>query len=550
LLAGVTRTQSALADDDEANFRPGNLLVSRVVYDNNPNNVVAGVTLLPPNCVGSNCVTATAGGAYPEVFNNALADASFGITSKIILDQLTRSGSWISSLEVPNSSQRHIRSDSDQMVGSFSSKSEVALNLSTDKRFVTFMGYLAPIDALDASNSNTPFVVDPTNPVPGQSYRIVAKVDQHGRFTFTKTNAYSGNNGRAAILNNSFGANLLYTAGNAGNGGNPQPDGIIVGAGAQILTDANKPLKAQMDPGLPTPVGSFNITELGDKADKIGKDTHFRGLSIFNNVIYLTKGSGSNGVNTVYFIDTSGAADSNGNPHACPNGVGLPAPSATLPTTPIFYNSANLTVKGVFPYNMCVLKGFTTVLAKNTTNSFPFGVWFANATTLYVADEGDGANTFSAGTYTAAASQTTAGLQKWVFDAAQGQWNLAYVLAAGLDLGVPYTVRGYPTGSNPATGLPWSPATDGLRNLTGRVNRDGTATIWAITSTVSGSGDQGADPNKLVMITDNLAATSLPGGESFTTLRTARFAEVLRGVSFTPATGVPPHRDDEDDRGR
>jgi hypothetical protein len=549
-LAGLTHTPSALADDDEANFRPGNLLVSRVIYDNNPNNVAAGVTLLPPNCVGSNCVTATAGGTYPEVFNNAPVDGSFGITSKIVLDQLTRSGSWISSLEVPNSSQRRIRPDSDQMVSSFSSKSEVALNLSTDKRFVTFMGYLAAVDNLDVSNSNTLFVVDPTNPVPGQSYRIVAQVDQHGGFSFTKTNAYSGNNGRAAILNNNAGANFIYTAGNAGNGGNPQPAGIIVGAGAQILTAANEPLRAQMDPGLPTPVGSFNITELGDKADKIGKDTNFRGLSIFNNVIYLTKGSGSNGVNTVYFIDTSGAADSNGNPKACPNGVGLPSPSATLPTTPIIYNSANLATEGVFPYNMCVLKGFTTILAKNTTDSFPFGVWFANATTLYVADEGNGTNTFSAGTYTAAASQTTAGLQKWVFDATQGQWNLAYVLTAGLNLGVPYTVRGYPTGNNPATGLPWSPATDGLRNLTGRVNRDGTATIWAITSTVSGGGDQGADPNELVMITDNLAATSLPAGESFTTLRTAQFAEVLRGVSFTPGTGVPPHHDDEDDRDR
>jgi hypothetical protein len=60
-----------------------------------------------------------------------------------------------------------------------------------------------------------------------------------------------------------------------------------------------------------------------------------------------------------------------------------------------------------------------------------------------------------------------------------------------------------------------------LADLTGRVNRDGTAAIWAITSTVSGSG-QGADPNKMVMITDNLAATSLPAGETFTTLRTAR----------------------------
>ena len=54
--------------------------------------------------------------------------------------------------------------------------------------------------------------------------------------------------------------------------------------------------------------------------------------------------------------------------------------------------------------------------------------------------------------------------------------------------------------------------TDGLRNITGRVNRDGTVSIWAITSTVSGNGDQGADPNKLVLITDKLAATSAARG--------------------------------------
>ena len=35
-------------------------------------------------------------------------------------------------------------------------------------------------------------------------------------------------------------------------------------------------------------------------------------------------------------------------------------------------------------------------------------------------------------------------------------------------------------------------------------------------------------------ITDLLAATSLPGSESFTTLETAGFGEVLRGVSFAP----------------
>jgi hypothetical protein len=538
----------ALADDDDdAHFRPGNLLVSRSVYDSRAVNIVAGSTPLPPGCVGSACTPAAAGSDYPTVWNNDTVDGSFGITAKIVLDQLTRSGDLVSSLEVPNNLEHHGPSSSDQMVTSFSSKSEIALNLSTDKRFVTFMGYLAPVGAIDVSNSNTPGAFDPTNPVSKQVYRAVATVDEHGKFHFTKSNAYSGNNGRAAILNNSKGANVFYMSGNAGNGSNPQPDGIIVGAGAQIATAQNQPLSAQPDPGTPTPVGSFNITQLGDKADKIGKDDNFRGLAFYNNVVYLTKGSGGNGINTVYFIDTSGF-DSNNNPLACPNGVGLPNPAATAPITPIVYNAALLQTKGVFPYNICVLKGFPTTLAKSTT-AFPFGVWFANATTAYVTDEGNGTNTFDAGsgTYTAAAAQTSAGLQKWVFDAGQGAWKLAYVVNAGLNLGAPYTVNGYPTANNPATNLPWAPATDGLRNLTGQVNRDGTVTIWAITSTVSGNGDQGADPNRLVTITDKLAASSPVAGESFSTVRTARSGEVLRGVSFTPGTDAD-HDHDHDQR--
>jgi hypothetical protein len=516
-------------------FLPGNLLVSRVVYDNNPNNVQVGQSL-PPGCAPANCVTATTDGTYPDVWNNALVDGSFGITAKFMLDQLTPFGWPVGSIEVPNSSQFGVSPTTDQMVTSFSSKSEGALNLSTDGRYVTFMGYLAPIDMLDVSNANTPGVVDPTNPAPGQYYRVVAQVDQFGRFHFTETNAYSGDNGRAAILNNTGGADVLYGSGNAGNGSNPQPDGIIIGAGAQFLTPQLEPEAAQ-DPGQPTPLGSFNATQVGLKADKIGKDTNFRGLTIFGNAVYLTKGSGGNGVNTVYFVDTTGS-NANGNPLACPSGSGVPSASAALPTSPLAYNSAQLQTLGVFPYNMCVLNGFPTTAAKKDTAFFPFGIWFANANTLYVANEGDGDNTYSStsGTYTDAAAQTTAGLQKWVFDGTQ--WNLAYTLNAGLSLGVPYTVWGYPTGNNSATGLPWSPATDGLRNITGRVNWGGTATIWAITSTVSGNGDQGADPNKLVVITDTISATSLPSGETFRTLRSAGFGEAFRGVSFTPGTGA------------
>jgi hypothetical protein len=507
-------------------FFPGNLVVSRSVYDNNANNIAVG-TQLPPNCaktVGP-CAPATNNGTYPFVFNNDTVDGSFGITSKIFLDQITPFGFILNSLEVPNSLQSNVHTGSNQLVTSFSSKSEVALNLSTDGKLLTFMGYVAPVNTIDASNSNTPSVVDPTNPVGTTVYRAVATVDANGKFTFTETNAYSGNNGRAAVLNNTNGANFFYTAGNAGNGSNPQPNGVILGAGAQFIDPSTAPESFQT-PTTPTPLGSFSVTLLGDKADKVGKDDNFRGLTIFNNVVYFTKGSGSNGVDTVYFVDTAGTA--------CPKGVGIPAAGATLPIAPL--NVSGVNPQNGLPSNMCILAGFPTTLAKNlATPAAPFGLFFANSNTLYVADEGDG---FSSDTtlYTHAAAQTTAGIQKWIFNSSTKSWNLAYTLQSGLQLGVPYTVNNYPTGNNTATNLPWAPATDGIRNLTGSVDILGHVVLYGITSTVSGAGDQGADPNRLVAVIDDIANTdaSVAAKESFVVVRKAGFAEVLRGVSFTP----------------
>ncbi|HZR72682.1 hypothetical protein [Bradyrhizobium sp.] len=557
----------AYADDDFFFFRPGDLLVSKAVYS--APNIVAGTTQLPPGCgpspIVTPCAAANTDGTYPFVFNNANVDGSFSVASKIVLDELRadNDGDFVQSLEVPNSTQRHVGPTSDQAVTSFQSKSELSINLSVDHKAVSFMAYFAPVAALDVSNSNTPSVIDATNvDTANATYRVFADVDAFGHFHFTKSNAYSGDNGRAAILNDANGANVHYGSGNAGNGSavklvvngvkiSSQPLGIVEGGGAQFEVASHLPLNAQIDPGLPSPVGSFNIVELGLATDKIGKDTNFRGLTVFNNVVYFTKGSGGNGVNTLYFVDTSGNA-ANGNPKACPNGSGLPALGATLPTQPMTITNAGVTppatagsvqAAGVMPYNMCILKGFPTLLANSTAAppapqvTFPFGVWFADSKTVYIADEGSGDNTFAGATYTKAAASTTAGLQKYVFNEATGAWQFAYTLQAGLNLGVPYTVKGYPTGNNAASGLPWSPATDGLRNLTGRVNHhDGTATIWAVTSTVSGSGDQGADPNKLVMITDKLSATTLPANESFKTIRNSPFGELYRGVSFTPGT--------------
>lgn len=105
-------------------------------------------------------------------------------------------------------------------------------------------------------------------------------------------------------------------------------------------------------PGLPTPVASFNITQLDDVADKIGKDTNFRRLTIFNNVLYYTK---SNGVNTVYFVDTTG--------NACPNGVGLPYTTPTLPAHTIVYDLSVIQTKSLnFVQDLTLILGKITML--------------------------------------------------------------------------------------------------------------------------------------------------------------------------------------------
>src|SRR3974377_2102725 len=293
----------------------------------------------------------------------------------------------------------------------------------------------------------------------------------------TEGNAYSGNNGRAAIKANS----LYYLTGNNNNGGLSKSQLSTTQVGVDLVNSTGVEL---FFPGQPPPlppditmIGRFSVTSLGYPADKPGKDNNFRGVTIFNNTLYVTKGSGGNGITTVYLVANTGVL---------PTGD-----AATLESVPI-----------------TILPGFPTTLASSTTTpvAYPFGIWFATASTLYVCDEGDGTLVSPPvnGNVATPLAQATAGLQKWVLQ--NGTWHMAYVLQKGLNIGVPYSVPHYPNSINPAT--------DGCRNLTGRVNSDGPVTLWAVTSPVSASGDQGADPNKLVGVQDRLSSTTLPGGES------------------------------------
>jgi hypothetical protein len=80
---------------------------------------------------------------------------------------------------------------------------------------------------------------------------------------------------------------------------------------------------------------------------------------------------------------------------------------------------------------------------------------------------------------------------------------------------------------------PWPVVTTiGLRNLTGVVDGD-KVTLWATTSTSSASGDNGADPNKVVEITDEVDATTASevASESFRVVVGPTYGTVYRGVA-------------------
>jgi uncharacterized protein (TIGR03437 family) len=472
----------------QTTFTSGNVVVSRSVYSGTAASLASGQPL-PPVCPSTAACASSGGkatdsGAYPSlnstnnVFNNDTIDGSFGITSPLFLDQLTPAGTLVNTLAIPTS----------LVTTSFSSKSEVALNLSADGTALTFLAYVAPPNTIDVSNSNTPGAYDPTNPAGGSYYRAVVQVGANGAIQVTPTNSFSGNNGRAVALANG----IYYMVGNSNNGSGT-PANIIVTAGAQIATPGQS---------LATPaqqIGNFSISQVINPAtglpyppDKAGKDDNFRGLTISNNTMYATKGSGSNGINTVYQVGDKG----------------------NLPT---LANAASAA--------LTVLPGFPATLAKNAGAANPFGLFFANATTLYVSDEGDG-------TTANAATSKIAGIGKWILS--NGKWTQAYVLQSGLNLGQPYSVTNYPTSLNPAT--------DGIRNIAGKINGDGTVTLFGITSTVSANGDQGADPNKLVAVTDTIGNTdpTVAAKETFTTLRSANAGEVLRGVALTPTAGTAP----------
>ncbi|HEX4740741.1 MAG TPA: hypothetical protein VH353_05365, partial [Caulobacteraceae bacterium] len=156
---------------------------------------------------------------------------------------------------------------------------------------------------------------------------------------------YGGNNGRSAILapNGQY-----YTVGNSNNGSGT-PKALTTSTGLEVVTPGSTPNSTEIDSGFTSVSG-----------DKAGKDTNFRGLTLFDGTLYFTKGSGSNGVDTVYEVSN---------------------PAGALPTAATA-SSAQISILPGFPTDLA-----TTKKGGDGGAFTPFGLFFANAETLYVADE-------------------------------------------------------------------------------------------------------------------------------------------------------------------
>ena len=481
-------TMGSIAHADEEFLRSDTLVISTSTYDRSQGAVASlkvGTTLPDTDTATT---TAVADNSYVTVWNNETVDASFGVTSPIrVLDVDPRSGRVLGRLEVPPN----------QVVTSFSSKSELGLHLAQDREgsHLVFVGYASPgVGAIDVSNSDAVAGQDPTNPVTfafGSEYafhRTIVSMNSDGRLSYTPTIDYGGNNGRSALLGSD---GLYYTVGNANNGNATTfgPNGTTPDVTETTGLEVVKPINAwtasaaipagnsaEVDPLIQYPLGKSGAL------DKPGKDNNYRGITEFNGALYFTKGSGSNGMDTVY----------------------------TVSSLPSLANAASQTIS--------VVPGFPTDSARSTGGDFtPFAVFFANATTMYVTDEGTGATVDAT---------THAGLEKWSL--VSGTWQLDYVLTKGLIGTVDTNLFGF-DGQYPNV------TTTGLRNLTGVVNDDGTVTLWATTSTSSTSGDNGADPNKVVRITDEVSAKTLTprvAEEAFATVAGPTYGTVYRGVAY------------------
>jgi hypothetical protein len=395
----------------------------------------------------------------------------------------TSSAAYVNSLVLPQSPS----APNLPVSGEYGSSSEGTLQLSGSGQYLSLMGYGIDVASF---NSNPPnYGAAPSNALAqsgsltGQSYtpvpRVLALIDANGNVNSSTAvfNIYNTNNPRSAFTPDGF--TSVYLSGQGS--GSDATGGVFL-----------------------SPIGGVNnaptpITGLDTTNNTLSQDT--RDIQIINNTLYASVDTkeGSNSARS--YIGTLGAA-------------GTP-PTATVGGPVMLTGYGNTGGTG---------KQTITTGANGTGNGLdaglqinlsPVSFFFANASTLYVADGGNPKNN------SATSSLGDGGLQKWINSKSDGSgtWTLAYTLSKNLGLVVNSSASG-------ATGL---------YGLAGAVV-GGTVNLYATNYNI-----QDLDPTFLYGISDTLSFTtaSQASGESFTQLAAAPSDSNFKGVSFTPTLAAP-----------
>ncbi len=441
-------------------FTPGNLVV-----------VVEGCGVAGGTCAGTPNGSGP-GGGYGD--NQAAPLTLFqyaptGTTSAVYVNSLTLP-------QVPSGANFTVS-------GEYGSSSEGTVHLSGAGQYLTVMGYGVSAAAF---NANPPmFGAAPSNALgqsgslTGQSYvatpRIVALIDANGNVNSSTViyNIFNTNNPRSIYT---VDGKIAYVSGQ-GSGSDATGGVFFVPLG--LMNTA------------PTPITGLDTTN-----NTISQDT--RDVQIFNNTLYVsvdTKG-GSNSARS--FVGTLGAP---GNP-----------PTSVVGGPVMLNGFGNSGGTGKVSITTGANGNGNGLNAGAQINVSPVNYFFANASTLYVADSGNPKNN-------SATSQVgNGGLEKWVNTKTDGSgtWNLLYTLHQGLPLVLNTSASG----------------TTGLYGLAGQVSSDGTTVnLFATDSTILDT-----DKTYLYGITDTLAFTtaSQAASETFTQLTAAPDNSNFKGVSFAP----------------
>ncbi len=344
------------------------------------------------------------------------------------------------------------------IVGEYGSSSEGNIQLSGDGRYLTIAGYSASA-AANGIQASTNTANGTTFPV-GTPYSVnTVALAQSTDTDVSRLAVLIGANGS---VNSSTAFNNLYNTNN--------PRAVYSANGSSVYLSGQGDKKTTDQGVFYAATGTNTVTNPSAPVAGIynAKDTR-----------YVTASGG----NLYYSLDKSGS----------PTGIyqlaGLPTGAAA--STQITAASNGLTGAAKVSYS-------------------PEGFFFANATTLYVADTG----------VPKAGGTGDGGIQKWTLNG--GSWTLQYTLTD-------------PAFVAPTLAASAASGETGFEAVTGELV-NGQVELFAVSYT---AGDD--NPNGLYAITDTLASTT-GAGEAFTELESAagNGGEVFKGVSFTPQSVPEP----------